>query len=82
MSNRIPKPWSCPSCGEELGVVVYNELYINEAKEVNTDGVNLVVKCHKCGYRKIWYAADRLSEIIRSIADETAKLVVSRTKNT
>jgi RNase P subunit RPR2 len=80
MSNRVPKSWVCPSCQTELGLVVYNELYINEAREINTDGTNLVVKCHNCGYRKVWYAADRLSEIIRSIADETARLIVSKSK--
>lgn len=81
MYSRMPKPWLCPSCGTEIGQVVYGELHINEKREMNTDETNLVIVCPNCGNRKIWYAQDKLSEIIRTISDETARIIVQRLKN-
>lgn len=67
-NNSKPKPWPCPNCGHNLGMVAYGQLVINDHLQANTDGSNLVLKCPKCGNRKVWYGSDRLTAIEREIA--------------
>lgn len=71
--DRKSKPWLCPKCSNQLGTVMFGQLYIDGDCVVNTDNSNLVVKCRKCGNRKIWFASDRLSQIIQEIADAVVR---------
>lgn len=75
--QRRAKDWNCPSCNTKLGEVLYGQLYINGATELNTDNANLVVKCPNCEYRKIWYAYDRLSMFINEIAAQVVRSLKS-----
>jgi rubredoxin len=81
MSEKMPKEWGCPACNSVIGHVVYGELYIDEKRTINTDGPNLIVQCPSCGYRKTWYAEDRLDKLIREIARETANLILNKIQN-
>lgn len=63
------KIWYCPSCKEQIGSVVFGQLYLNGTMTVNTDGPNLIVKCPHCEARKIWYAQDRLNILANELAD-------------
>lgn len=69
------KPWPCPDCGNNLGYVISGQLLLDGDVRANTDGSNLVVYCKQCGTIKTWYSNDRLSRLIRELADEVAKRV-------
>lgn len=67
-NNSKQKPWPCPTCGHNLGMVLYGQLLLDKGVQANTDGSNLVLKCPQCGNRKVWYGNDRLTAIEREIA--------------
>lgn len=73
--ERKPKMWYCPTCQEPIGKVIFGQLYLEGDVVANTDGPNLVVKCGSCGGRKVWFASDRLSQILAELADSIAKKI-------
>jgi hypothetical protein len=73
--ERKPKPWTCPSCSHPIGQVMFGQLFMSGDMTVNTDGPNLVIKCPNCGGRKIWFASDRLSQLISEIAEQVARRI-------
>jgi len=76
--ERTSKVWYCPTCKEEIGKVIYGQLYMEGSMIVNTDGPNLVVKCPHCGARKVWFARDRMSEVISEFAKAVAREMQTR----
>ena len=50
--------WPCANCGENLGNIAFGELAVLKegCAVINTDGVNLVLTCAKCGVTKVWFA--------------------------
>lgn len=53
-------PWPCvdPACGTNLGNISNGELVIalDGVKLINTQGINLVLTCVKCGKPKVWFS--------------------------
>lgn len=75
-NNSKPKPWPCPNCGHNLGMVAYGQLVISGNVQANTDGSNLIIKCPKCSNRKVWYGNDRLTAIEREIAQFVSEKII------
>ena len=54
-----PLIWPCVdlACNEILGHIANGELAVDTSKAmVNSDGVNMVLTCLKCGKPKTWFA--------------------------
>jgi uncharacterized Zn finger protein len=75
------KKWPCPSCGANLGNISNGELVVDKdaAANVNTQGINLVLVCIKCGRVKVWFAKpkDQKVNFIDMLEEEIAQKVVS-----
>lgn len=76
--NNLEKPWPCLACDNNLGYIVQGQLMLTGEVHANTDGSNLVVKCTKCGSRKVWYSNDRLSSLIKELGREISQNIRSR----
>lgn len=58
MNNSLLWPCVDPACGTNLGNIANGELVIDldGVKIVNTQGINVVLTCAKCGRPKVWFS--------------------------
>lgn len=74
------KKWPCPGCNANLGSVTNGELVVDKdaTANINTQGVNLVLVCLKCGRVKIWFAKpkDQKVNFLDTMTDEIASKVL------
>lgn len=79
--------WYCinSECGGVIGLVIGGELSLHKTvnpEEVTTSGPNLIVKCPRCGQRKIWFTSDAsvraLNQLMDVMASGMAKIALRK----